>query len=116
MAPDSLVSTRESDRKAFRYNGNMSKGRPKVNKDLPVNRDPAFTARLAEAVGDSGLDKNEIARLAGVKRAGTMSDWLAGQVPAGRALLRLPGILGVSGHWASWASGITAPRSPAMSP
>jgi phage repressor protein C with HTH and peptisase S24 domain len=48
---------------------------------------------------ESGKEYQAIAREAGVSRPGTGSAWLRDAVPGGRALMRLPQILGVSGHW-----------------
>ena len=64
-----------------------------------MDAEAAFRDRLRRAMDASGLEYQAIARAAGVNRPGTGSAWLRDSIPGGRALLRLPHILGVSGHW-----------------
>ena len=63
----------------------------------------AFRHRLRQAVEACSLEKQEIARRVGLRRPGTLSAWIGDgpdfAIPRGQQLLRLPGILGVSGHW-----------------
>ena len=63
----------------------------------------AFRDRLKQAVEACPLEKREIAKRVGLSRPGTLSTWLADgpdfAIPRGQQLLRLPGVLGVSGHW-----------------
>jgi len=63
----------------------------------------AFRDRLKQAVEACPLEKREIAKRVGLSRPGTLSTWLVGgpdfAMPRGQQLLRLPGVLGVSGHW-----------------
>ena len=63
----------------------------------------AFRDRLKLAVEACSLEKQEIAERVGLRRPGTLSTWLMDgpdfAIPRGQQLLRLPGVLGVSGHW-----------------
>ena len=63
----------------------------------------AFRDRLKRAVEACSLEKREIASRVGLRRPGTLSAWLGDgsdvAMPRGRQLLRLPGVLGISGHW-----------------
>jgi PAS domain S-box-containing protein len=63
----------------------------------------AFRDRLKQAVEACSLEKQEIAKRVGLRRPGTLSAWLGDgpdfAIPRGQQLLRLPDILGVSGHW-----------------
>ncbi len=63
----------------------------------------AFRDRLKLAVEACPLEKQEIAKRVGLRRPGTLSTWLVDgpdfAIPRGQQLLRLPGVLGISGHW-----------------
>ena len=68
-----------------------------------------FRRRLALAVEQSQLRQREIAKRLGVREA-TVSDWMAGRTaPNLDQLLRLPGLLNVSGHWLLTGAGPMRP-------
>jgi len=68
-----------------------------------------FRRRLALAVEQSKLRQREIAERLGVREA-TVSDWMTGRTaPNVDQLVRLPGILNVSGHWLLTGAGPMRP-------
>jgi len=68
-----------------------------------------FRRRLALAVEQSRLRQREIAKRLGGREA-TVSDWMAGRTaPNLDQLLRLPGLLNVSGHWLLTGAGPMRP-------
>lgn len=59
----------------------------------------SFRTRLREALERKGMSQTELARQLGV-RVATVNEWLnRGTMPSGPIMLRLPGILGLDGHW-----------------
>jgi len=59
----------------------------------------AFFERLRQVLDDQGMSQADLARELGVGVA-TVSEWFTrGRVPNGDVMLRLPGALGVNGHW-----------------
>ena len=63
-----------------------------------MKRNPAFGGRLKRAIDASPLDQKRLAEVLGVREA-TVTAWVKGTPPKGEHLLRLPGMLGVNGHW-----------------
>lgn len=57
--------------------------------------------RIKLAREHAGISQSDLAeRVTGSRRAATVSDWETGETtPAGDQLMRLPGALGVDGHW-----------------
>lgn len=50
-------------------------------------------------MSEAGFDQTRLAEAVGTTQQ-TVSAWLAkGILPEGKAMVRLPGVLGVSGHW-----------------
>lgn len=58
-----------------------------------------FRARLREGLEHRGISQTELARRLEV-RVATVNEWLnRDTMPSGPTMLRLPGMLGVDGHW-----------------
>ena len=59
----------------------------------------AFLARLRRGLEKREMTQADLARALDVGEA-TVSEWFTrGRVPQGDVFLRLPGVLGVNGHW-----------------
>ncbi len=68
-----------------------------------------FWVRLHKAIADARLSHAELARQTGLAK-GTISAWKRNQgLPKGAALLQLPAILGVNGHWLLTGEGAQEP-------
>jgi HTH-type transcriptional regulator, cell division transcriptional repressor len=58
-----------------------------------------FVDRLRAALDDAGITQSRLAQELDVRPA-TVSDWLTRKsIPGGEAMMRLPAILHVDGHW-----------------
>ena len=81
----------------------MHRDNPPCNGPPTMTLEQAFRDRLKQAIGACSLEKQQIAERVGLRRPGTLSTWLVDgpdfAIPRGQQMLRLPGVLGVSGHW-----------------
>lgn len=74
-----------------------------------MSDDNGFAARLKAAMGRRGINQEELAKLVPAG-AGTVNGWVKdGVIPSGRHMVRLPEVLGVSGHWLLTGEG---PKDP----
>lgn len=74
-----------------------------------VARDPAFQARLLFAMERADLDQTALAKKLGTAQP-VVWKWVnKAVVPDGRFLLKMPAVLGVSGHWLLTEEGAIEP-------
>lgn len=72
----------------------------------------AFLARLRRGLEKREMSQADLARALDVGEA-TVSEWFTrGRVPQGDVFLRLPGVLGVNGHWLLTGDGPEEPADP----